>query len=145
MIKLNIVISVMSFIFSLRSGPLPPTAMSNFLLLTMFRKARYRLETENDMCCSKLCSKMSSVSRWRIHLKTPCGSRASLSLCTVSRSSNSAFRFAIYVAHKRDWHLPWWLGNVAPSLYFIVAITFFICNTYRSLDFSSQRSSLTCS
>lgn len=36
------------------------------------------------------------VYRWCIHLKTPCGRRASLSLCTVSKGSNSAFRFASY-------------------------------------------------
>lgn len=55
MIKLNILICDMSLIFSLPSGPLPPTAMLNFLLLAMFRKARYRLQTDDSLSCLLIC------------------------------------------------------------------------------------------
>lgn len=44
-----------SFIFSSQSELLPPTAMSNFLSMTMFRKARYRLKTDDSSSCFLIC------------------------------------------------------------------------------------------
>lgn len=144
---LHILISDVSFIFSLQNGPLPPTATRNFPLMTMSRKARCRLKASPSSSCllvfpSRLCSEMSCVYRWCIHLKTPCGRRASLSLCTVSKGSNSAFRFA---SCRRTSHRPALVTQGLGSfLRFYCFSNFVYCNTRHSPDFWSHRFSVTC-